>query len=106
MSLNMFQRRSVTKTLLDDLDRSGLTRDQVQADLGISADQLDRAIRLAAGGDPTHIWLVRDYPPPGCHRQRWHSGHPHRAHRSIPGPRPAVVPHATSTPSRLHQTRA
>lgn len=61
MSLNVFQRRAITKTLLSDLDRSGLTRDEVAADLGISADQLDRAIRMTRGGDPTHIWLIRDY---------------------------------------------
>jgi hypothetical protein len=61
MSLNIFQRRAVTKTLLSDLDRSGLTREQAATDLDISVDQLDKAIRMAAGGDPTHIWLVRDY---------------------------------------------
>ena len=61
MSLNIFQRRAVTKTLLSDLDRSGLTRDEAATDLGITVDQLDKAIRMAAGGDPTHIWLVRDY---------------------------------------------
>ncbi|MGR6902100.1 DUF2316 family protein [Glutamicibacter sp. BSL13] len=61
MSLNIFQRRAVTKTLLSDLDRSGLTRDEVAADLRITTDQLDLAIRMARGGDPTHVWLVRDY---------------------------------------------
>lgn len=61
MSLNLFQRRAITKTLLSDLNRSGLTRDEAAADLRISTDQFDRAIRMARGGDPTHIWLVRDY---------------------------------------------
>lgn len=61
MSLNIFQRRAVTKALLSDLDCSGLTRDDAAADLGITVDQLDKAIRMAPGGDPTHIWLVRDY---------------------------------------------
>lgn len=61
MSLNFFQRRAITKTLLSDLDRSGLTYEDAAADLGIRADQLDKAIRMVAGGDPTHIWLIRDY---------------------------------------------
>lgn len=61
MSLNIFQRRAVTRTLLSDLARSGLTREEAATDLNITTDQLDHALRMAPGGDPTHIWLVRDY---------------------------------------------
>lgn len=61
MSLNLMQIRRTRAELQENLHRSGLTPDAIRADLGFSADRLDRALRLRRGTTMSDVWLLRDY---------------------------------------------
>lgn len=61
MSLTIMQIRRTRAELKANLHRSGLTLDAIRADLGFSAERLDRALRLGRGTTGTDIWLLRDY---------------------------------------------
>jgi hypothetical protein len=61
MSLNLFQLRRTRTELKENLGRTGLTLDEVRADLGFDADRLDRALRMGRGTTGSDVWLLRDY---------------------------------------------
>ena len=60
MSLTEAERKRTSNELRLNLERSGLTRAQASADLGLSTDDFERILSVR-GADPSDVWLLRDY---------------------------------------------
>lgn len=61
MSLSTEQQARTRGELLANFDLTGLTREQVQTDLGFTAQQLCDTLHLRSGSHPADVWLLRDY---------------------------------------------
>ncbi|MEH0111330.1 DUF2316 family protein [Tersicoccus sp. MR15.9] len=61
MSLNAAQRALTRAELAENLARSGRTGEQVAAELGLGAEQLDAALRLDRSASPLDVWALRDH---------------------------------------------
>jgi len=61
MSLNSAELVRTRAELTANLDLTGLTRDQVAADLGYDAARLRAALEPDGAGDPVDVWQLRDY---------------------------------------------
>lgn len=61
MSLTSDQLRIVSNTLLEDLERTGLSHQEVAHDLNFSEQRLASTLRMSRRADATDVWLVRDY---------------------------------------------
>ena len=47
--------------LAANLERAGIPREQVAADLGFTARRLTETVRVGPAADPADVWLLRDY---------------------------------------------
>ncbi len=61
MSLNAAQKKQTSIELHENYKISGLTLEDIQAYLGLNADQLESTMNITPGSDPTTIWRLRDY---------------------------------------------
>lgn len=61
MSLNAAQRRQTADELAANLDASGLTVAQLAERSGLTRDRVDAALAVAPGAaSPRDVWIVRD----------------------------------------------
>ncbi|MGW2838483.1 DUF2316 family protein [Streptomyces sp. NPDC001493] len=61
MSLDETERRRTSEELRANLALSGLTAEEVAADLGVTPDQVRRMLDVAGGAGPAEVWQLRDY---------------------------------------------
>jgi len=61
MSLDRAELVRTRTELAANLDLTGLTREQVAADLGYDATRLSAALEPDGSGDPVDVWQLRDY---------------------------------------------
>ncbi len=61
MSLNRTEIARTGLELTANLERSGITREDVARDLGFSARRLTETLRVGPASDPADVWLLRDY---------------------------------------------
>lgn len=61
MSLTVGEQRQTSAELHANHLLSGLSRHDVQADLGFTAGQLEATLDVASGCDPADVWLLRDH---------------------------------------------
>ena len=61
MSLTATERLTTCQELQANHDLSGLRRDEIQHDLGLTLQQLERTLEMRPTSDPAVVWLVRDY---------------------------------------------
>lgn len=61
MSLNSQQRAITSRELQQNLELSGLSREQVAADLELSVERVDDALEMRPTTNGTTVWRLRDY---------------------------------------------
>jgi hypothetical protein len=61
MSLNDAQRKQTSKELKANYQISGLTPEDIQADLGFSPKQLEETLNLGLEANGETVWRLRDY---------------------------------------------
>ena len=61
MSLNGTDRAQASQELMASYNLAGLSRDEIQHDLGFTPQQLERALAVRPTSDPAQMWLLRDY---------------------------------------------
>jgi len=61
MSLNVEQRKQTSKELKANYEISGLTPEEVKADLGFNYKKLEDALNLDYSTDGETVWRLRDY---------------------------------------------
>ncbi|WP_062520153.1 DUF2316 family protein [Demequina silvatica] len=61
MSLNRTEVARTGVELTANLERAGITREQVLEDLQFSERRLKETLRVGPASDPADVWLLRDY---------------------------------------------
>lgn len=61
MSLNGADRAQASQELMASYNLAGLSRDDIQRDLGLTPHQLERELAVRPTSDPVQMWLLRDY---------------------------------------------
>ncbi|RVT57229.1 DUF2316 family protein [Niallia taxi] len=61
MSLNPAQRKQTSKELIANYEISGLTPEDIQADLGFTVKQLEDTLNLGPASHGESVWRLRDY---------------------------------------------
>lgn len=61
MSLNAAQREQTSKELKVNYQISGLTPQDIEADLSLSRRQLEETLKLGLESDGETVWRLRDY---------------------------------------------
>ena len=61
MSLTTEQKKQTSIELHENYKISGLSPEEIQADLGLNTDQLTNTLNLKSITDPTTVWRLRDY---------------------------------------------
>ncbi|SFR67656.1 hypothetical protein SAMN05428970_0249 [Agromyces sp. CF514] len=61
MSLNEAEMRRTSTELVGNFELTGLSLDQVAADLGFTPTRVHHAMHLDGPTDPVDTWLLRDY---------------------------------------------
>ena len=61
MSLGAEELSRTRAELAANLARTSLTRAEVAADLAFDEARLDAALNATGSGDPSDVWLLRDY---------------------------------------------
>ncbi|MCX5398940.1 DUF2316 family protein [Streptomyces sp. NBC_00102] len=61
MSLNEAERRRTSAELSQNLTLSGLTEEEAAADLGVTPDEVRRALDVTERTGPVEVWQLRDY---------------------------------------------
>ncbi|MEJ3405744.1 DUF2316 family protein [Rathayibacter sp. YIM 133350] len=61
MTLNAEERARTSNELRANLELSGLTVDEVMADVQFTPHRLERSLSVAEESDPVDVWELRDY---------------------------------------------
>ncbi|WP_057915933.1 DUF2316 family protein [Peribacillus muralis] len=61
MSLNHAQRKQTSEELKVNYEISGLTSEDIQADLGFSVKQLEETLNIGPSSQGEAVWMLRDY---------------------------------------------
>ncbi|MGV8083811.1 MAG: DUF2316 family protein [Coriobacteriia bacterium] len=61
MSLTNEQRETTSRELRANFELSRLSLEQLESDLGLTAEQLDAALAVSPETQGVHVWKLRDY---------------------------------------------